>query len=186
MVEMMGGKIWVESAVGHGSAFHFTASLGVGKDVTKTPLLNAPGREQEPEGVAARRTVPEGRKLRLLLVEDDAVNQRLAQALLEKKGHRVTIAGNGREALAALDREKFDAVLMDVQMPEMDGFEATAAIRARERDTGRHLPIIAMTAYTMAGDRERCLKAGMDSYISKPLNFQELMDQLQRFSTADQ
>jgi CheY-like chemotaxis protein len=106
--------------------------------------------------------------------------------VLEKQGHHVTVAPNGHEALAALDRESFDAVLMDVQMPEMDGFETTAAIRARERDTGRHLPIIAMTAHAMQGDRERCLAAGMDSYISKPIKARELIELLEKFSAAAQ
>ena len=94
--------------------------------------------------------------------------------LLEKQGHTVTVAGNGKEALAALDKEAFDLVLMDVQMPEMDGFEATAAIRRQEQATGQHLPIIAMTAHAMKGDRERCLAAGMDGYISKPFHAREL------------
>src|SRR5206468_9433690 len=95
--------------------------------------------------------------------------------LLESWGHQVVVAGNGREVLAALDRGSFDLVLMDVQMPEMDGFEATAAIRAREKGTGRHVPIIALTAHAMKGDRERCLEAGMDAYISKPLRPRELL-----------
>jgi two-component system sensor histidine kinase/response regulator len=91
---------------------------------------------------------------------------------------------NGREALAALDRERFDVVLMDVQMPEMDGFETTAAIRVRERDTGKRLPIIAMTAHAMQGDRERCLAAGMDSYIAKPIRARELIELLEKFSAT--
>ena len=94
------------------------------------------------------------------------------------------MVGNGREALAALDRQPFDVVLMDVQMPEMDGFEATAAIRARERATGGHIPIIAMTAHAMKGDRERCLAAGMDGYVSKPLRPQELFEVLERLVPA--
>ena len=115
------------------------------------------------------------RPLRLLLAEDNAVNQRLAVRLLEKHGHSVFVAHNGKEALAALQREPFDAVLMDVQMPEMDGFEATAAIRAGEQRTPVHQPIIAMTAHAMKGDRERCLEAGMDGYVSKPLQISELL-----------
>ena len=128
-------------------------------------------------------TLREGKKkLDVLLAEDNAVNQKLAARLLEKHGHRVTVTSNGREALAALDRERFDIVLMDVQMPEMDGFEATAAIRAREQSTGKHLPIVAMTAHAMQGDQERCLAAGMDGYIAKPVKARELMDLLQRLS----
>jgi CheY-like chemotaxis protein len=107
--------------------------------------------------------------LRLLLAEDNAVNQRLAVRLLEKRGHQVTVVSSGRQAVAAALEQSFDAVLMDVQMPEMDGFEATAAIREREKSTGGHLTIIAMTAHAMKGDRERCLEAGMDGYVSKPL-----------------
>ncbi len=133
----------------------------------------------------APHTMPQGtRRLSVLLAEDNAVNQRLAERLLEKQGHHVRVTANGREALAALDRENFDVVLMDVQMPKMDGFDATAAIRAREQDTGRHMPIIAMTAHTMQGDKERCLAAGMDSYISKPIKSRDLIDVLERVSVA--
>src|SRR5262249_55598040 len=103
---------------------------------------------------------------------------------LKKRGHQVVVVGNGQEALAALDRQSFDAVLMDVQMPEMDGFEATAAIRARESAIGVHTPIIAMTAHAMKGDRERCLASGMDSYVSKPLRPQELFDVLEHLVPA--
>jgi signal transduction histidine kinase/DNA-binding response OmpR family regulator/ligand-binding sensor domain-containing protein len=117
----------------------------------------------------------EGRcSLRILLTEDNAVNRRLASRLIEKRGHTVVMVNNGRQALEALDREAFDLVIMDVEMPEMDGFEATAAIRARELGTDTHVPIIAMTAHTMAGDSERCRAAGMDAYISKPIHAQEL------------
>jgi PAS domain S-box-containing protein len=138
------------------------------------------------------------RRLHILLTEDNTINQRVALGILEKRGHAVVVAGNGKEALAALEREAFDLILMDVQMPEMDGFEATKAIRAREAaantergtrndeyDTPHssfiihhsslpHLPIVAMTAHAMKGDRERCLEAGMDAYVSKPLQAQEL------------
>ena len=114
--------------------------------------------------------------LRVLVVEDSLVNQKLAVGLLEKRGHRVAVANHGREALAATESQEFDVVLMDLQMPEMDGYEATAAIRARERFTGRHLPIIAMTAHAMKGDRERCLEADMDAYIVKPIRAQRLLE----------
>ena len=313
LVEMMGGRIWVESVEGEGSAFHFTASLGVGKaaeppqamatttlaglgvlvvddnatnrrilqemlsnwgmlptmaesgpsalDCVKQAeapfaliltdfnmpdmdgftlveqLRHGPHPAVEPKivvltsagqrgdaarcrelGVAAYLTKPLGqselldcivrvlgtsrtatgpaalvthhtlreekRKLHVLLAEDNAVNKKLAARLLEKYGHRVTVTNNGREALAALDQENFDVVLMDVQMPEMDGFEATSAIRVREHSTGKHMPIVAMTAHAIRGDRERCLAAGMDGYIAKPIRARELIDLLERFSAA--
>jgi PAS domain S-box-containing protein len=120
------------------------------------------------------------RTLQLLLAEDNPVNQRLAVNLLEKRGHHVVVADSGQAALAALDERPFDAVLMDVQMPEMDGLETTAAIRANEAATGAHIPIIAMTAHALKGDRERCLAAGMDDYVSKPLRPQELFEVLDR------
>jgi len=115
-----------------------------------------------------------GTSLRILLAEDNAVNQRLAIRLLEKKGHAVLVAENGRQALDLLGREPVDLVLMDIQMPVMDGFEATALIRQGERGTSRHLPILALTAHAMKGDQERCLEAGMDGYISKPIHAQDL------------
>jgi CheY-like chemotaxis protein len=112
--------------------------------------------------------------LNVLLVEDNAVNQRLAARLLEKRGHRVVVTANGREALAALEKDDYDLVFMDVQMPEMDGLEATAAIRKMEEGSGKHLTVIALTAHAMKGDEERCLAAGMDGYLSKPIRPQEL------------
>jgi two-component system, sensor histidine kinase and response regulator len=111
--------------------------------------------------------------LRVLLVEDNRVNQRLATRLLEKRGHSVSLAADGREALVALEKESFDLVLMDLQMPEMDGFEATMAIRKNERGSGNHLPIVALTAHAMKGDREKCLAAGMDGYLTKPIRAHE-------------
>jgi two-component system, sensor histidine kinase and response regulator len=126
--------------------------------------------------VPARTRAVSATPRRILLVEDVPVNQMLAVRILEKAGHAVVVANNGVEGLAALEREHFDVVLMDVQMPEMDGFEASATIRARERESGDYVPIIAMTAYAMTGDRERCLAAGMDGYISKPIRARELVD----------
>ncbi|MGC9454238.1 MAG: response regulator [Phycisphaerae bacterium] len=114
----------------------------------------------------------DSRKLNVLLAEDNPVNQKLAKRLLEKRGHRVTLAENGRQVLERLEQceQPFDVILMDVQMPEMSGFEATAAIRSQEKDTGGHMPIIAMTAHAMKGDREKCLEGGMDNYVSKPIS----------------
>jgi two-component system sensor histidine kinase/response regulator len=121
--------------------------------------------------------------LRVLVAEDNAVNQRLAARLLEKRGHRVTVTANGREAVEALANHDFDLVLMDIQMPEMDGFEATAAIREKEMHDGTHIPIIALTANAMKGDRERCLAAGMDGYLSKPIVSRDLDELLGTYLT---
>jgi signal transduction histidine kinase/CheY-like chemotaxis protein len=119
--------------------------------------------------------------LRVLLAEDNPVNQRLVTRLLEKRGHNVVVAANGREALAALEKESYDLVFMDIQMPDMDGIEATAAIREKEKRSGKHQPVIALTAHAMKGDQERCLDAGMDDYLSKPIRPQELDDMLEKY-----
>jgi signal transduction histidine kinase/DNA-binding response OmpR family regulator len=152
------------------------------KPVSPSELLNAvlrvadPKRPQTKPALVTRHSLrEEGRSLRILLAEDNAVNQLLASRLLEKQGHNVVIAANGRQALERLENERFDLVLMDIQMPEMDGFEATAVIRKEEESTGKHIPIIAMTAHALEGDRERCLAAGMDGYIAKPIKAEDLV-----------
>jgi len=122
------------------------------------------------------------RALRILLVEDNVVNQRLACALLARGGHAVTVAWNGREALDRLDEAAFDLVLMDVQMPEMDGLQATAAIRERERGTDRRVPIVALTASAVIGERERCQAAGMDDLLTKPVNADRLGSVLRTYA----
>jgi len=129
------------------------------------------------------REKPKGRPLNILLSEDNPVNQKLAIRLLEKAGHLVTLANTGREALTAWENAGnpgFDVVLMDIQMPEMDGMEATAAIRSREGISGKHVPILAMTAHAMRGDKERCLASGMDGYISKPIQPSGLFAEIER------
>jgi PAS domain S-box-containing protein len=170
LVELMGGEIRVESAAGAGSTFH--ASLPVtaaGAVAERRRAISAAAPSIGTTGQAAR-------SRRILVAEDNIVNQRVASRLLTKRGHVVTVVGNGREALDALQREAFDLVLMDIQMPDMDGFEATTAIRRWERDTGARVRIVAMTAHAMTGDRERCLAAGMDGYLSKPIDQRSLYD----------
>ncbi len=141
------------------------------------PLLTDPTNE-----LLAQTNVPaeETDRLRILLAEDNAVNQKLAITLLQKRGHTVIPTGNGKEAIAALEREKFDLVLMDVQMPVMDGFEAIRSIRAREQATGGHIPIVALTAHAMKGDREKCLAVGADDYVSKPIRTSDLLAAMDR------
>jgi PAS domain S-box-containing protein len=146
--------------------------LGAGEQKGAIPLITrySLGDALEPMAV-----------LRVLVAEDNAVNQRLVARLLEKRGHRVTVTANGREAVEALADQTFDLVLMDVQMPEMDGFEATALIREKEKHNGAHIPIIALTAHAMKGDKDRCLAAGMDGYLAKPIRSQELDDLLETY-----
>jgi CheY-like chemotaxis protein len=121
---------------------------------------------------------------RILLAEDNRVNQRLALFLLEKMGHSVVVAENGKQAVAAHSRERFELILMDVQMPEMNGYEATAMIRESEKATGQRIPIVAMTAHAMTGDRERCLTAGMDDYVSKPVDAALLAQKIAELTDA--
>jgi CheY-like chemotaxis protein len=154
------------------------------KPISQSELLEAllavlgmpSGGPDRPEVVTRHSLRESRRKLRILLAEDNKINQLIASRLLGKRGHTVVIVGNGREALAALDGPgDFDLVLMDVEMPDMDGFEATGIIRARDKSSGTHLPIIAMTAHAMKGDEERCLAAGMDGYVSKPIQVEQLV-----------
>ena len=134
------------------------------------------------KALVTRHTLREQRQsLSFLVAEDNAVNQRLIARLLEKRGHTVVLAQNGREALETLDRQQhFDIVLMDVQMPEMDGFEATKLIREKEKASGTHMPIIALTAHAMQGDEERCLACGMDGYVTKPIKLEELFSVIEK------
>ena len=135
--------------------------------------------ERTAQGKTPKKTAE---SMRVLVAEDNMVNQWLIQRLLEKRGHRVTLANNGREAAALAEQESFDLIFMDVQMPEMDGFEATETIRARERKSGARTPIIALTAHAMKGDREKCLAGGMDDYLTKPIQPAELDGILERWA----
>jgi two-component system sensor kinase len=146
--------------------------------------VNETGRQEANDMGAVPAASAGGRPRRILLAEDGLVNQEVAVRLLELRGHRVVVARNGKEVLAALKQQEFDLVLMDVQMPEMDGFETTAAIRQEEQATGAHLPIIAMTAHAMKGDRERCLAAGMDGYLAKPIQSKALYEAVESVSST--
>jgi PAS domain S-box-containing protein len=164
LVELMGGKIWMEDGPGGvGSAFHFTAKLSIAPQVADGPPT--PGPAQSAAAV----------RLRILLVEDNPVNQLVAIRVLEREGHVVTLARNGEEAVAASETGDYQLILMDLEMPVMDGLEATRRIRAREAAAGTRISIIAMTANAMKSDEERCLAAGMDGFISKPMNAAKLL-----------
>jgi signal transduction histidine kinase/DNA-binding response OmpR family regulator len=146
-------------------------------------ILTAFGEREPLRPVKAPWVKRAGRRLHILVAEDNAVNQRLVRRLLEKQGHRVAVAANGREALALAQEHRFDLILMDVQMPEMGGFEATAAIREREQHAESRIPIVAMTAHAMPEDRERCLQAGMDAYVPKPIRSEELSQTVERLAS---
>jgi signal transduction histidine kinase/CheY-like chemotaxis protein len=145
------------------------------------PRSGEPGVTAKAAGAENSPKAPDRPRVRILIAEDNLVNQRVAIRILEKEGHTVVLAENGKEALKALGEQVFDVILMDVQMPEMGGFEATRAIRKREEGGHRHIPIIAMTAHAMTGDRELCLDAGMDDYISKPIRARLLLDMVEKY-----
>lgn len=169
LVEMMGGRIWVESEEGKGSTFRFIARFSL-----QNVGISQPENGPHTKSLAGPAVSENERSLMVLLAEDNPVNQRLAVRLLEKRGHKVLVAESGKEVVTAFRKQRFDVILMDVQMPDMNGFEATAVIRQLEKDSDRRIPIIAMTAHALKGDRERCLEAGMDDYISKPVKPDEL------------
>jgi signal transduction histidine kinase/CheY-like chemotaxis protein len=178
LVEKMGGQLWVESEVDVGSKFHFTVALDAARKIGASASESANGDKGEIHQITPTITrfssrAPEVR-LRVLVAEDNLVNQLLAVRLLEKRGHKVHVVSNGQEALNALQKPAYDLVLMDVQMPVMDGLEAVKAIRESEKSTGGRLAVVALTAHALKEDRERCLSAGMDGYISKPIRPQEL------------
>jgi CheY-like chemotaxis protein len=158
LVRLMGGRLEVASVVGKGSTFSFVLAFGIA-DAQSLPTVRSP---------FARASLA-NRPLAVLLAEDGAVNQLLVKRLLEKAGHTVTVVDTGAQAVEAVARTHYDVVLMDIQMPGMDGLEATISIRSREMNGERRVPVIALTAHAMEGDRDRCLAAGMDGYISKPI-----------------
>jgi CheY-like chemotaxis protein len=147
--------------------------------------LGRASKRADPDARLSRESDAEAEQpLRILLAEDNLVNQKVAARLLQKQGHTVTIANNGREALAGWEQREFDLILMDVQMPELDGLETTAAIRLREQTSGAHVPIIALTAHAISGDRETCLAAGMDGFVTKPIRKDDLFREISRIQQA--
>ena len=166
LVELQGGSMSVSSTLGKGSTFSFTIRCGLACELTSIPEKRSTRRKTN--GIRER--------LRILLAEDNRVNQLLMLRLLEARGHQVVVVNDGHAALVALETQDFDLILMDIQMPEMDGLEATRIIRDRERTGRRSAPIIAMTAHAMKGDRDKCIEAGMDGYVSKPVQPEELFE----------
>ena len=184
LVELMNGKISMESEPGKGTTFHFTAEFTVSSDSQLgVPAISAlhgthASQVRQSETESPSDTEPATR-LKILLAEDGVVNQKVAVGLLEKRGHHIDVVVDGQQAIEAWASNTYSVILMDLQMPVMDGFEATIAIREKEKQTGKHIPIIAMTANVMKGDREKCLEAGMDGYVSKPVNPAELYDTIE-------
>jgi CheY-like chemotaxis protein len=172
---LMGGRIWLESEEGAGSSFHVTVAVGVG-DPAQIAAPDIGAVTPAPAGDAQLPPLPPAQALRVLLAEDHPTNQELAIAILRRRGHHVELARNGRIAVDWYQRQAFDVVLMDVQMPEMDGIEATARIRELEKVSGRRARIVALTAHALAGDQERLLAAGMDAYLAKPFFPEQLIE----------
>jgi CheY-like chemotaxis protein len=171
LVELMGGEIAVKSKIGVGSTFYFTCLVNTPNE--KHDTLNHQGKLEIREQTS---------KLNILLVEDDYVSQLVMKQICKNKGWDIKIASNGKHALDMLDKEVFDLILMDIQMPEMSGYEITKIIRENEKMSGAHIPIIATTAYAMNGDREKCLDTGIDDYISKPINLARLDEVIARYA----
>jgi CheY-like chemotaxis protein len=175
LTEMMGGNIWVESAEGKGSTFYFTGLFQV---VAQQQAVSSKDRTGESSATESRLGA-----IKILLAEDNMVNQKIATRMLEKQGWKVTAVENGQAVLDRLEKEKYDIILMDAQMPVLDGLEATRLIRQNERSTGHHMPIIALTARAMTEDKQEFLDAGMDGYVAKPIDRQKLFDEIEKLLT---
>ena len=188
LTHMMRGRLWVESQLGRGSRFHFTACFEVpaehaepqakpeaGRQMSDTPADAAGGLREGRDADSPQPAARPARVLKILIAEDTPANQKVVKAILEKRGHRVEIVRNGRHVVARAQQGDFDLILMDVQMPEMDGFQATRMIRSAGDPRVACIPIVAITAHAMRGDRERCLDAGMDTYLAKPVDAREMI-----------
>ncbi len=169
LIEMMGGKIWLESEKDQGSTFHFILAFGVADQ------KGLRRKENKSEEYPKRKEIE---KISILLVEDNKINQLVTKQMLEERGYEVYIASNGKKALEILDKKNFDVILMDIQMPEMDGIEATRRIREVEKEKNIHYNIVALTGYAVEGDKERFLSSGMDAYLSKPIQMKELFESI--------
>ena len=186
LVELMNGRIWVESAEGVGSNFLFLARFAQAEPASAGMGVSAEGPSESHAETPCQRLPKASQPLRILLAEDNIVNQKVAKCMIEKMGHSIVVVENGTLVVDVAAKQHFDLILMDLQMPQMDGFEATAHIREAERSTtqaGRgepHIPIIALTAHAMRGDLDDCLRAGMDDYISKPISLQALVGVLEK------
>jgi CheY-like chemotaxis protein len=181
LVEKMNGRIWLESEPGRGSIFHFTVQLKVDPSPAREGVRHSEDLSTAPAAVFPVPPPPPHPSLAILVVEDNPINQHLVKRLLGKIGHSVTLASDGKEAVEVFSRQSFDLVLMDIQMPEMDGYQTTAAMRAHEQANGApRTPIIALTARAHKSDREQCTAAGMDGHLSKPIQTGELRRTLEQ------
>ncbi len=172
LVNLMGGSLWVDSEVGRGSIFHFTVNLQISREVSLEEENHRPG--QLPQ-----------KPLSILVAEDEAINRMVVADYLKNNGHQVSTARSGKEVLDILSKETFDLILMDIHMANMDGVEATKSIRKKEEITGEHITVVALTAYAMVEDRDKFLQAGMDDYLSKPIDFYQLDELLLKHSGTD-